>query len=505
MRFNNILKGKNKTLNHEGAEAWKMTPEMELYTAVVTSTLSKSFYEGEGNRVERIRGLINQVDPEFVAQLAIYAREKMHLRSIPLVLTVELAKVWSGDDLVYRLTKRVLQRADEITELLAYYQLANARTGQKKLARLSKQLQKGIAESFHKFDEYQFAKYNRKTEVSLKDALFLTHPKAQNEKEQILFNKIVSDELEVPYTWEVELSRLGQQTFKNEKQKKAAFRNKWQELIDSGRLGYMALLRNLRNILQAGVKTEYLKIVAKRLSNENEVRRSRQLPFRFLSAYLEMEAMRHVHASYFMRPLEKAALVSVENLKGFGFETKICLAADVSGSMFGPINPRSKIQAYDIGLLLSMLMRARSKAVITGIFGDRWETFQFPTSSVLSNVARLKSIEGRVGYATNGHKVIDDLHRKGLVMDKVMMFTDLQMWSNQGFGSSLKKSWKAYKKLAPEARLYLFDLRGYGKSPISLERDDVALIAGWSDKVFEVLDAMEQGRNALDLIAQIEF
>lgn len=505
MRFNKILKGKNKTVNHEATEAWTMTPEMELYTAVVTSTLSKSFYEGEANRVARIRGLINQVDPEFVAQLAIYAREKMHLRSIPLVLTVELAKVWSGDDLVYRLTKRVIQRADEITELLAYYQLANGRTGQKKLGRLSKQLQKGIAAAFHKFDEYQFAKYNRKTEVSLKDALFLTHPKALNENEQILFNKIVSDELEVPYTWEVELSRLGQQTFKDERRKKAAFRNKWQELIDSGRLGYMALLRNLRNILQAGVKTDYLKIVAKRLSNADEVRRSRQLPFRFLSAYLELEATPHVHASYFLRPLEKAALVSIENLKGFGLDTKICLAADVSGSMFGPISPRSKIQAYDIGLLLSMLMRARSKAVMTGIFGDRWETFQFPTSSVLSNVARLKRIEGRVGYATNGHKVIDFLIKKDIVMDKVMMFTDLQMWSNHGVGNSLKKSWKAYKNLAPGARLYLFDLRGYGQSPISIERDDVALIAGWSDKVFEVLDAIEQGKNAIDLIAQIEF
>ncbi|MEL6802976.1 MAG: TROVE domain-containing protein, partial [Bacteroidota bacterium] len=475
------------------------------YSAVVTSTLSNTFYEGDMDRVLRIRGLINQVDPEFVAQLAIYAREKMNLRSIPLVLTVELAKVWSGDDLVYRLTKRVIQRADEITELLAYYQMANERTETKKLGRLSKQLQKGIAAAFHKFDEYQFAKYNRKTEVSLRDALFLTHPKPENEAEKILFNKIVSDELEVPYTWEVELSRLGQQRFKNDRERKAAVRNKWQELIDSGRLGYMALLRNLRNILQADVKADYLKIVAKRLSNPEAVRRSRQLPFRFLSAYLELSAMQHVHASYFLRPLEKAALVSVENIKGFGLKTKVCLAADVSGSMFGPISARSKIQAYDIGLLLSMLMRARSKAVITGIFGNRWEAFQFPTSSVLSNVVQLKKIEGRVGYSTNGHKVIDYLIRKKLVMDKVMMFTDLQLWNNQGDGKSLQKSWKKYKSMAPGARLYLFDLRGYGQSPISIERDDVTLIAGWSDKVFEVMDAIEKGKDALDFIAQIEF
>ncbi|MEL6846815.1 MAG: TROVE domain-containing protein, partial [Bacteroidota bacterium] len=95
--------------------------------------------------------------------------------------------------------------------------------------------------------------------------------------------------------------------------------------------------------------------------------------------------------------------------------------------------------------------------------------------------------------------------RKKLVMDKVMMFTDLQLWNNQGDGKSLQKSWKKYKSMAPGARLYLFDLRGYGQSPISIERDDVTLIAGWSDKVFEVMDAIEKGKDALDFIAQIEF
>nr|WP_290932640.1 TROVE domain-containing protein [Haliscomenobacter sp.] len=124
---------------------------------------------------------------------------------------------------------------------------------------MSKQVQKGLADAFNKFDAYQFAKYNRVgSEVKLRDALFLTHPKAIDTAQQAIFDQIAKNELAVPYTWETKLSALGQVVFKDEIQKKAAFRQKWEELIDSGKLGYMALLRNLRNVIEAGVSTKAL-------------------------------------------------------------------------------------------------------------------------------------------------------------------------------------------------------------------------------------------------------
>ncbi len=87
--------------------------------------------------------------------------------------------------------------------------------------------------------------------MKLKDALFLVHPKAVSEGQQAIFNKIAKGELEVPYTWEAELSALGQVKFLSEKEKALAFRAKWEELVSSGKLGYMALLRNLRNIIRS--------------------------------------------------------------------------------------------------------------------------------------------------------------------------------------------------------------------------------------------------------------
>ena len=91
-------------------------------------------------------------------------------------------------------------------------------------------------------------------------------------------------------------------------------------------------------------------------------------------------------------------------------------------------------------------------------------------------------------------------------MDKVMLFTDCQLWdSNSRYGDhSLPEYWKQYKEMvAPNARLYIFDLAGYGQSPISMKRDDVFCIAGWSDKVFDILAALERGKSAIDEIRRI--
>ena len=158
MKFNLKMFNRNKTVNYENAVAYKMDAKAELYAAVVTTSLSDKFYEGADARMQNIRNLMTKVDAEYTAKLAVYAREKMYLRSVPLVLAVEMAKLNSGKSVVSKTVNKVVKRADEITELLAYYQMANGRKDVKKLNKLSKQVQKGLAEAFNKFDEYQFSK-----------------------------------------------------------------------------------------------------------------------------------------------------------------------------------------------------------------------------------------------------------------------------------------------------------------------------------------------------------
>ena len=610
MSYNEQLRCDYLTTNHEGAIAWRMTPEWELYTTVVTTMgVEDKFYESGEDRVRRIADLVRKVKPEFVAQLAVYTREQMHLRSVPLLLLVELAQCHHGDSLVSRAVCRTIQRADEITELLMCYQW---RTGKTDLSGLSCQLRKGLAEAFNKFDEYQFAKYDRKDrKVTLRDALILVHPKPKDDQQANIFRKIKSDTLETPVTWETELSAVGQHHFESQEEKDNAKREVWKKLVRSRRLGYMATLRNLRNMLKLGMDKETMQMVCDFIANPEAVRKSKQLPFRFLSAFLELqkknedlsnqisyvgqkvEKMRQgyfrtmvrvvkrfyvesancifnltkIPKSFEFRPgmnhcsfwtkkvkhfdhlsekqlkllkseerrllelkqreeenkrlemalkngavvpllksLEAAASHTAENIPGFEENTRVLLACDVSGSMCSPVSKNSSVMCYHIGLLFSMLMKQRCKNVVTGMFGDVWKTFDMPSDSILQNTVDMLSHKGEVGYSTNGHKVIEWLIKEHREMDKVMLFTDCILWSSEGSSHNdpLAKNWDRYKReVAPHARLYIFDLAGYGQSPISMKRDDVFFIAGWSDKVFDILAAVERGKNAIDEIRRI--
>ncbi len=516
MRFNTQTKHKegnyDLTRNHAGAVAFALSPEMELYTAVVTTMLADTYYETGDARLQRICELVAKTNAVFVAKLAVYAREQMYLRSAPLVLVAELAKIHNGDDLVGRTIGRIVQRADEITELLAYYAQANNRTGTKKLNRLSKQVQKGLALAFNRFDEYQFAKYDRAGAVTLRDALFLVHPTAKDQAQQAIFDRITSQTLTTPYTWETKLSALGQTQFASDAEKQMAVRQKWQELIVSGKLGYMATLRNLRNMLEANIDMAHLKQVCQLLANEQAVQKAKQMPFRFLATYREMKliADQHIRAMpLVIDALEKAVWASAASLRGLDAHTRVVIACDVSGSMQTPISARSSVKNYDIGLLLAMLLKSRSQNVVTGMFGDTWKIVDVGMRDVLASVDEFYKREGEVGYSTNGYLVLDDLIRRKHRADKVMLFTDCQLWdsytNNASNQNTLNYKWMQYKKLFPKAKLYVFDLSGYGHSlaPLRKEANGVYLIAGWSDKVFDVLHAMEKGQTALAMITEI--
>lgn len=483
-RFAKKTKQRNVTTNYEGAKAYKISPEMELYTAVCTSVLSKKFYT-PNDGTECIRQLVSKVSPELVASLAIYAREKMYLRSIPLVLLVELAKIGK---LKSQTVARVIQRPDEIVELLGYYQLANERKETKKLNKLSSAIYWGIKEVFQsgKFDEYQYAKYNRKTDIRFRDVIFLTHPKSKDDEQDKLFKAIINDTLEIPYTWETQLSEKG-----NTKEV-------WQELIESKKVGYMALLRNLRNILQAKVSNKHLEQVCEYLSSEKVVETNKQLPFRYLSAYRELKEVGLPQTSYILECLETAIQYSAKNIKGYGLDTTVLIACDVSGSMQTPISKRSSVQNYDIGLVLGMLLQSQCKSVISGMFGDRWKVIQLPRNSILANADQMHRREGEVGYSTDGWKVLEWCVESGQKIDKIMMFTDCQMWDSTGFW--MTRLWQQYKEINPDAQLFLFDLAGYGNTPLDIRSDDVFLIAGWSDKIFDVLALLEEGENLLNIL-----
>jgi 60 kDa SS-A/Ro ribonucleoprotein len=321
-----------KKLTHEGATAFQhATPVEQLRRTIMSCLLwEDSFYESGQSIAQRITELVAQVPAEQVAALAIEARERMNLRHVPLLLACELAKLKTHRYVVADLVERIIQRADELTEILAIYQ--RERTGTKRLNKLSHQLQKGLQRAFRKFTEYQLSKHNRDGAIKLRDVLFLIHAKPSSEAQANLWKRLIDGKLATPDTWEVELS-AGKGQSKQQS---------WERLLKEQKLGGLALIRNLRNMREAGVSDKLIR------SALLEMKTDRILPFRFVAAAR--------FAPQFEPELEKAmmrCLQGVERLPG-----KTCIVVDNSGSMYGTkISAKSDMDRSDAACALAILVR----------------------------------------------------------------------------------------------------------------------------------------------------
>ncbi len=321
---------------HEGGPAKRINPELQLRRSVLACLLwENQFYEDGVEIAGRIQELVPKVDAQKVASLAIEAREKMKLRHAPLLLVREMARHKSHRALVAETLARVIQRADELSEFLAIYWM-NGRVP------LSAQVKKGLAAAFGKFDEYALAKYDREGPVRLRDVLFLCHAKPADETQAALWKRLIAGELTSPDTWEVALSSGADK------------RSAWERLIRERKLGGLALLRNLRNMKEAGVG-EKLVIQAIRT-----MRTDRVLPFRFISA------ARHNPR---LEPALEAAMTDCvaghEKLRG-----NTVLVVDVSGSMTAALSKRSEMLRTDAAYGLAILLREVCEKVSVYSFSD---------------------------------------------------------------------------------------------------------------------------------------
>lgn len=192
-----------KAENISGHEAYNMRDKEKLVTQVLTSLFNEGKFYGDNSReiVDTIKRVIED-DARFVANLCVYARREMHLRSISHVLLSELAKANAGKVFVRKAMNQIIERADDMTEILAYYIKNYGKP-------IPNSMKKGISDKFLAFDEYQLAKYNRSNEVKLKDLLCLVHPKAKSEEQNNMFKRLLEDKLQTPVTWETQLSSRG--------------------------------------------------------------------------------------------------------------------------------------------------------------------------------------------------------------------------------------------------------------------------------------------------------
>jgi hypothetical protein len=349
----NIFKPKPHPRTHEGARARVITPEQSLRRSVLSCMLWEGeFYEDGVQIAGRIHELVPQVEAEKVAALAVEARVRMKLRHAPLLLVREMARYATHRGLVSETLTRVIQRADELSEFVAIYWAMGRQP-------LSAQVKKGLAAAFGKFDEYALAKYDRAGAVRLRDVLFLSHARPVDEAQAALWKRLVDNQLATPDTWEVALSAAGHGE-SAEGDRGVAKRDVWERLLTERKLGALALLRNLRNLHQAGVNEALV------LAALEAVKTDRVLPFRFLAAARS--------APQWEQPLEAAMFRALESRDSGGRTVKLLghtvLLVDVSGSMEAPLSRRSEMRRTDAAYGLAILLREIAEKATIYTFSD---------------------------------------------------------------------------------------------------------------------------------------
>ena len=463
-KFRTKTKGKDATINYMGGKAFIQSPKEELAFSVATTFIEGSYYESKDKRIDRITELIEALakkDSLFVGKLAYIVRKEWHMRSAFHLLTALLAKYHKGTSLVKNLIVKGVERPDDLSEIVSVFGKP-----------IPNQVKKGIREAFDKFDEYRLAKYKgRGKNFSLADLFNLVKPKPSKEK-LALYKRLIEGKLKIPETWETKLSA-------GEEKKKV-----WKDLVLGNKIGYMALLRNLRNILKER-DIETIKEACKQIADKEKVLKSKQLPFRFLSAFKALELKKET-GLVFEKDTDIYNIVKDAIVKAVGYSVgnipllkgRTVILTDNSGSMRGDvgggslISRMSTVKTSDIGNLFAMLYWLRADNTLVGLFGDKLIIPKLDREKNVFenfNIVDEKAEQCGAGTETGIFTMFEELIKGKEKVDRIVIFSDMQVgegceWYDTGIrrGRDFNKLFQRYREFSPKTKVYSIDLKGYG-------------------------------------------
>lgn len=443
-------------VNLAGGRAFSQSPKLELVSVLVTTFLQDEFYRTEAQTMQRVRELIAAVgDPRFVAKAALYARHTHGMRSVSHLVAGELAKSVKGAAWTKAFFAAVVRRPDDVLEILAYYLAVHGRP-------VPNSLKKGLGAALSRFDEYQVAKYRRAHgEFKLVDAVNLLRPKSTP-----ALSKLVSGELAPAETWETALSAAGASG--SEEEVADAKAQAWASLVRERKLGYLALLRNARNILTHA--PEVLEELSAQLADRAAVRKSLVFPFQFLTALKVLGEGNLPGAARVMDALNQAVDHSLANVPVFGGRTLVAL--DSSGSMVG--------LPQEIGSLFAATL-VRSNDADLLLFSDDARYVTLNKRDTTLTAAR------SIPFVSGGTNFEAIFQRANRAYDRIVILSDMQAWVGGGGPVQSFADYERRHRVRP--RVFSFDLKGYGS--LQFPRERVFALAGWSDRVFDIMARLD--------------
>ena len=433
-----------------------------LRRAVLANLLWENIAYMDGESItNEIKRLIPLCEPKDVANLTIEARTMQKLRHTPLFLAVEMCKYDATRSYVKEVLPKIITRADMLTDFMALYWA----DGKCPICNAAK---KGLAEAFHNFNEYKFAKYDRDAEIKLRDVMFMVRPKPVNSVEETLFKKIADRTLETPETWEVLLSLA------HTSEEKA---NVWTKLITEGKLGGKAMLMNIRNMQNVNVPRPIIKQGLK------ELKGAMLLPLDFLKAMRESKG--------FEREIEDAMLETYKDMPKLPGKTLFIV--DVSGSMGSLTSGGSKFSRLDIACSLAMICANKCEDFeLVCTAGDDWKCvesqirIEYPSKgfNLFKEIEASRFAVGGGGIFTA--QCLDKLRKE--LGDKIHDYARVIIFSDS---QDIDVSRGHNVKPRPFGKYnYICDISCHTRG-INYKGIWTAEISGWSEHMLEFIEAIE--------------
>jgi 60 kDa SS-A/Ro ribonucleoprotein len=475
-KFNQTHKpAKPDAVTYEGGLAFEKSLEQDWLNNLFSNMLENRFYETGSEQMERYITLTKQMlakyGPGFVARASYFARNTLGMRSISQLTAAMLnSQNFDGKRNFYA---KYMKRPDDVSEIFAILDAL----GEKR----SHALVRGAADYLSSLNAYTIDKYAmRNKDWSMIDLINVCHPKSA------VVDKFYNGQLEHAGTWEQKISASKSEDEKSQN---------WRELVEGGKLGYLALIRNLNNILAANVSEDWIEqYLVPQLTNKDKIHKSLVFPYQIYTAYKNLNA-RQLDTIF---ALNRAFRTSVDNIPGLDGRSLVVL--DVSGSMEDRVSGNSNMTIKEVCACYAAAIYLANLDSDFIKFGTEAKFRKYNRLNNVFDIIREMQYNDGCGYGTNIVPVFLMLKKH---YDRIFLFSDMQVMSdNRYYSNSMaaQDAMKEYFKDYGRTKIYSIDMGNYRTQIANPMRGDLTLLTGFSDKVFKFISLMESGVSIIDYI-----
>jgi 60 kDa SS-A/Ro ribonucleoprotein len=489
---------KADTVNEAGGLAYKLSPKQALAQYAATGCFNHTFYADAGEQLENVLALAKDLDAEFVAKTAIFAREKGFMKDMPALLVAVLAS--KDKALLEKVFPRVIDNGKMLRNFVQI--MRSGATGRKSLGSLPKRL---VREWFETRKAEQIFKQSIGAQPSIADVLKMVHPKPSDAEKEALYGYFIGrdidadklpeivkaferfkngDTLEVP---DVPFQMLTALTISTKE---------WTEIARHA--GWQMTRMNLNTFQRHGVfnDAEMVELIATRLRDREAIARARVFPYQLLVAFTAASQNREMPREI-TEALQDAMEIATENVPEI--KGKVYVFPDISGSMHSAVTgyrkgSTSSVRCLDVAALVAAAILRKNPSAEVIPFSDHIVRADLnPRDSVMTNAQKLAKLPSG---GTNCSAPLVSLNAKRAQGDVVIYVSDNESWvdTNRSWnnGTAVMRQWNEFKSRNADAKLVCIDIQPYAHTQAQ-ERADILNVGGFSDQVFTLVSEFAAG------------